>query len=155
MNDLKDIINSNIVAERSFNDQFFFTPIGDIIKDAIYNDYVYFYNSTRFLFTGWIDTTDVRVIYHSDFNKPIIRTGTVKYHDSLEFIDLDLENDKDVTYLKTEVFKGASYDMYNFTVKNDNPEQPDREFKAIWKTVVEYNGETYSYSREIRFIHRV
>ena len=146
---------TSIVAERSLSDQFFCSPIGDIIKDAIYNDYVYYYNSTRFLFTGWIDTTDIRVIYDTFCEKPVIRTGTVKYHDSLEFVDIDLENDEDVIYQKTEVFKGANYDMYNFSVKNDDPDKPTKEFKAIWKTVVECNGKTYNYFREIRFIHKI
>ena len=145
----------NIVLERSLNDQFFCSPIGDIIKDAIYNDYVYFYNSTRFLFTGWIDTTDIRVIYDTGSETPVIRTSTVKYHDSLWFVDLDLENDENIIYLKTEVFKGASYDMYNFSVKNDDPDKPKKELKAIWRTDVEYNGKTYSYSKNIRFIHKI
>ena len=131
--------------KRSITDQFFDTPIGRPIRNAIYNDFTYVFKPGELFAIGYWKTNNIDIYYDSNSNKPKVRTNDIWFEDSLTF---------DVNLSKEDIRASVSHANHRYTlIDTFTNEAFKKEFNGVWATEIYKGGELYRrYEQNIRFV---
>ena len=130
--------------ERKITDEFFNSPIGRVVKDAIYNGMTIICNPGDFITCGEYDSNNITIVYEPVINMPIVRTGDIWYHDTLLIGNVP-EDDNPPVHIHTSYNTGNGKCIV-YAV--------DRlPFYLVWTTTIKVKNESVNtYTRKIKVI---